>query len=87
MTAEDCIFSCVSIGSDVNGIIVPAFWFKGFAIHPAFRLLRDDDNEMQYIASCLATTKLEDLLAEFVKRDFVLVFSNIALCGVSGADC
>lgn len=60
------------------------FWFKGFAVHPEFRLLRNDDNEMQRIASSLATTKLEDLLAELIECNFVFAVSDVALCIVGG---
>lgn len=59
---------------------------KGFTFHPEIRLLRND-NEMQCVASCLTTTKLEDPLAKFIERYFVLIFRNIALCGVRGTGC
>jgi hypothetical protein len=56
---------------------VSAFWFKEFATAPELCLLKNDDNEMQRVASSLAATKLENLLAEFIECDFVLIVSNV----------
>jgi hypothetical protein len=85
LTSGMCLFLCLH--RKVHGIIVPAFWFKGFAIAPELCLLKNDDNEMQRVASSLAATKLEDLLTEFIECNLVLIVSNIALFVVAWVDC